>query len=78
MKPSEQRAALLNTAEAVPVGIPVVPQIMARESAPMTHWRDMLSADSPGLLMRERISLLQFMFGVSVVSAFLFFGFAVR
>ena len=63
MQPSDQREALLHTAEAVPVGIPVVPQIMARESAPMTHWRDMLSADSPGLLMRERISLLQFMFG---------------
>lgn len=63
MQPSDQREALLDTAEAVPVGIPVVPQIMARESAPMAHWRDMLSVESPGLLMRERISLLQFMFG---------------
>jgi len=67
---NEQRALLANeqSSSAVPVGIPVttataqpVPQTMAR-AVPPQHWQEML-APTPALVMRERVSLLQFMFG---------------
>ena len=62
---SEPKEPLLAN-EAVPVGVPVAPAGTVQPSgvpAPQTmerHWRQML--DTPGLLMRERVSLLQFLF----------------
>lgn len=57
--PNDAAAPPFVTATAVSVAQPVVPMVMGRTPH---HWRDTL-VSTPGLLMRERVSLMQWLCG---------------